>query len=137
MDEGDSTEGPGDSGTNSSADVTVTINNVGTSAWEVTSVEGASGVAGSGENPTLTLEVGTRYRVDNNGGSAHPLGIGNASDEYLLNQNQDESGSLESDSGIDYEEDSDGITFTYAQSLADAVATYRCTVHASMEGDVN
>jgi len=91
-------------------------------------------VAGSGENPTLTLEVGTRYRVDNNGGSAHPLGFQNSSSEYLLNQ--DGSGSLESDSDINYEEDSDGITFTYAQSLSDAASTYRCTVHPQMEGDL-
>jgi len=118
-----------------SVDVTVTVNNVGTSAWEVTDVEGASGVAGSGENPTLTLEVGTRYRFDNNGGSAHPLGFQDGSSDYLLNQ--DGSGSLEGDSDIGYEEDGDGVTFTYTQSLADEVATYRCTVHPSMEGDVN
>ena len=115
-------------------DVTVTINNNGASSWSVTNVEGASGVAGSGENPTLTLTVGTRYRFVNNGGSAHPLGFQNASAAYLLNQNG--SGSLEGNAGINYEEDGDGITFTYTQELANAVATYRCTVHGSMEGSV-
>jgi plastocyanin len=113
------------------ADVTVTLDNVGASAWEV---DGASGVAGSGENPTLTLTVGTRYRFVNNGGSAHPLGFQNAGGDYLLNQNG--SGSLEDDADINYEEDGDGVTFTYTQALADAVATYRCTVHAAMEGNV-
>jgi plastocyanin len=122
------------SGGGSSADVTVTINNVGASAWEVTSVEGASDVAGSGENPSLTLTEGTRYRFVNNGGGAHPLGFQNGSDEYLLNQDGD--GSLEDNSGINYVEDGDGVTFTYTQDLADAVASYRCTVHASMEGSV-
>ena len=116
------------------ADVTVTINNVGASEWEVTDVEGASGVAGSGNNPDLTLTVGTRYRFVNNGGGAHPLGFQNASDEYLLNQ--DGAGSLENDANINYEEDGDGVTFTYTQALADAVDAYRCTVHASMEGAV-
>jgi plastocyanin len=116
------------------ADVTITINNVGSSEWEVTSVEGASGVAGSGNNPTLTLTVGTRYRFVNNGGGAHPLGFQNASDEYLLNQ--DGSGSLEDDADINYQEDNEGVTFTYTQALADAVDAYRCTVHASMEGSV-
>jgi plastocyanin len=100
----------------------------------VTNVDGASGVAGSGENPDLTLTVGTRYRFVNNGGSAHPLGFQNASAEYLLNQDGD--GSLEGNTAINYEEDGDGITFTYTQELADAVATYRCTFHGSMEGSV-
>lgn len=125
-----------DSGGNSGVDVTVTIDNVGSDAWEVTDVEGASGVNGGGENPTLTLETGTRYRFVNNGWSTHPLGFQNSSDEYLLNQNEDEDGSFEGDSDVNYEEDSDGVTFTYTQSLADATASYRCTVHPSMEGTV-
>ena len=123
----------GDDGS-SAVDVTVTLDNNGASSWSVTNVDGASGVAGSGENPDLTLTVGTRYRFVNNGGSAHPLGFQNASAEYLLSQNGD--GSLEGNTAINYEEDGDGITFTYTQELADAVATYRCTVHGSMEGSV-
>ena len=123
----------GDDGS-SAVDVTVTLDNNGASSWSVTNVDGASGVAGSGDNPDLTLTVDTRYRFVNNGGSAHPLGFQNASAEYLLSQNGD--GSLEGSSGINYEEDGDGITFTYTQELADAVATYRCTVHGSMEGSV-
>ncbi len=119
------------------ADVTVTINNVGTSAWEVTSVSGASGVAQIGtENPTLTLTVDTRYRIVNNGGSTHPFGTRNASDEYLLRQESNQTGSLEDDMGINYQEDDEGVTFTYTQSLADAVATYQCTAHSSMNGTV-
>jgi len=119
------------------ADVTVTIDNVGTSAWEVTSVSGASGVAQIGtENPTLTLTVDTRYRIVNNGGSAHPFGTRNASDEYLLRQESNQTGSLEDDMGINYQEDDEGVTFTYTQSLADAMTTYRCTVHSSMNGTV-
>ncbi|MCS4038609.1 cupredoxin domain-containing protein [Salinibacter ruber] len=122
-------------GSGSSADVTVTVTNVGTSAWEVTDVSGASGVAQTGtDNPTLTLKVGTRYRFENNGGSNHPLGFQDGSSSYLLNQ--DGSGSLEGNSDVNYEEDSEGITFTYAQALADEVASYRCTVHSQMEGDV-
>ena len=120
----------------SEVDVTVTIDNVDADAWEVTSVEDASGVDGGGENPTLTLTTDTRYRFVNDGGSTHPLGFQNSSDEYLLNQNQDEDGSFEGDSGVNYEEDSEGVTFTYTQDLADAVADYRCTVHPSMEGSV-
>lgn len=70
------------------------------------------------------------------GGIPHPLGFQNSNDEYLLNQNQGEDGSFEGDSNVNYEEDSEGVTFTYTQSLADAVASYRCTVHPSMEGAV-
>ncbi len=122
-------------GDSSGADVTVTIDNVGTSAWEVTSVDGGNGVAPTGEeNPALTLTVGTRYRFENNGGGAHPLGFQNSSSEYLLNQ--DDSGSLEDNSDINYVEDDSGVTFTYTQTLADAVASYRCTVHPSMNGSV-
>jgi hypothetical protein len=117
-------------------DVTVTLNNVGSSAWEVTGVDGSSGVAETGvENPSLDLSVGTRYRFDNNGGSAHPLGFQDADASYLLAQ--DGSGQFEDDSDVNYEEDGDGITFTYTQSLADAVASYRCMVHSSMNGSVD
>ena len=102
----------------------------------MTSVDGASGVAQTGtNNPTVTLTVGTRYRFVNNGGiSSHPFGVQNASDSYLLNQ--DGMGSLEGNAGINYQEDDNGVTFTYTQTLADAVASYRCTFHSSMEGSV-
>lgn len=125
-----------DTGGGASADVTITIDNVGASAWEVTGVEGANidDISSGGENPALTLAVGTRYRFVNNGDAAHPLGFQNGASEYVLNQNG--SGSLEGDGEINYEEDDAGVTFTYTQTLADAVATYRCTVHASMEGTV-
>jgi hypothetical protein len=126
----------GSGGSSSGADVTITVDNVGNSAWEVTSVSGASGVAGSGDNPSLSLEIGKRYRIDNNGGSsAHPFAIETGTDgDYLLNQDGD--GSLEGNSGISYEEDGEGITFTYTQTLADQASAYQCTFHTSMEGSV-
>lgn len=51
--------------------------------WEFT-VE--SGVASNGENPTLTLETGTRYVVENRGCSAHPFVLLNGNDTSLLTQ---------------------------------------------------
>jgi len=55
--------------------VTVSIDNVGASAWEVTDVEGDENVAPTGEeNPTLTLQVGTRYTFEN-GGWSPPSGV--------------------------------------------------------------
>lgn len=120
------------------ADVTITVENRGNAAWEVTSVSGASGVAQTGtENPTITLEVGTRYRIDNNGGrSAHPLALEDANEDYLLSQESDEDGSLEGNDSIDYVEDTGGVTFTYTQTFADDVAAYLCTLHSSMKGDI-
>jgi hypothetical protein len=130
-------DGPKDEPTNT-FDVTITVTNVGSSAYRVSEVSGASGVAQTDtDNPSLTLTVGTRYRVDNNAGiNAHPFAFQNAADEYLLRQESGETGSREGDSEINYVEDDEGITFTYTQSLADAVASYRCTFHSSMEGDV-
>ncbi len=120
--------------------VTITINNIGASAWEVTNVDGASigDISdGTSENPALTLTVGTRYRFENNGGvNNHPLGFQDANADYLLRQESGETGSLEGDSGINYVEDDDGVTFTYTQALADDVATYICTFHSSMVGDI-
>lgn len=116
-------------------DVTVTIDNVGASAWVVTDVQGASGVATQDENnATITLTPGTRYRFINNGGSAHPLGFQDANDAYLLREGG--SGSFEDDGAVSYVENSDGVTFTVTQALADEMATYNCTVHASMEGSI-
>lgn len=45
-----------------------------------------SGVASNGENPTLTLETGTRYVVENRGCSAHPFVLLNGNDTSLLTQ---------------------------------------------------
>jgi plastocyanin len=125
----ESSDPDGPSGT-----VTVTLNNVGSSAWTVTDMQGASGVASDGENPTLTLTVGTRYRFVNNGGSRHPIGLQDSSGTYLLAQDRD--GSREEDPEISYAEDDAGITFTYTASLASEVATYRCTIHAAMNGAI-
>jgi hypothetical protein len=133
----------GNIGTNAapeSGPVTITIDNVGTSAWTVTGVRGESGVAQTGsDNPAFNLTVGTRYRIDNDAGiSAHPFALETGTDgDYLLRQEPGESGSLEGDSAIDYQEDDQGVTFTYTQTLADSVAAYQCTFHPSMEGTVN
>jgi len=89
------------------------------------------------ENPTFTFELGKRYRIENNGGrSAHPFAVENGNEEYLLRQEGDKDGSLEGNADINYVEDDNGVTFTYTQTLADAVAAYQCTFHSSMEGSV-
>ena len=125
-------------GNGNAADVTIALSNDGASAYIVTDVQGASGVARTNtDNPSLTLTVGTRYRIDNTAGiNAHPFALEDANDNYLLRQEADATGSLEGDSGIDHAEDDEGITFTFTQDLADAVNNHRCTFHAAMEGAV-
>jgi hypothetical protein len=120
-------------------DATITLDNVGTSAWEVTRVRGATGVAQTGvQNPAVTLTVGHRYRIDNDAGiAAHPFAVKTATEgDYLLRQEPDLQGRLEENADINYVEDAEGVIFTYTQTLADSVAAYRCTFHGAMEGAV-
>ncbi|MCS4048364.1 hypothetical protein [Salinibacter ruber] len=129
--------------TRSNADVTITVDNVGNSAWEVAGVNVTNVSQGDvtqvgKENPNFAFEVGTRYGIVNSAGrSAHPFAVETGTDEdYLLRQESGQSGSLEDDSNINYVEDEEGVTFTYTQTLADRVAAYQCTFHGSMEGNV-
>lgn len=132
----------GDDDTSAEPDVIITINNVSASAWVVTSVEGASGVATiDADNPTLTLSPGTRYRIVNNGTlEAHPFAIQNASGDYLLAQGGPNDGSadgpFEDAPDVNFVSDSQGVTFTLTADLASAAATYICTFHSSMVGDI-
>lgn len=120
-------------------EVTLTINNIDAAAWYVVSVDGADDVAAEGEenaNPAWQLSVGTRYRINNQGGSAHPLELlsDDATAPPLLSQADE--GTFESDTEVDYKEDADGITFTLTQALADELASYICTFHSGMEGSI-
>lgn len=109
----------------------VVVNNVGASAWEVTT---DTAVAANGtENPTLTLQVGTRYVFENRGWSAHPLAFRGGGSALL---SQDGDGSYESDAAVDWRDDGDEVAFTLTSSLADDLDTYVCTVHGGMRGDV-
>lgn len=120
------------------ADVTVTLSNVGASAWTVDAVDGADGVVPTDEqNPTITLTVGTRYAFDTSGVDSdfHPFDLRDAEGAILLGQGDTE-GSLEGDEAIAWEESADMVAFTVTEALAEAVAQYRCTVHATMVGSV-
>ncbi|MFC7057389.1 cupredoxin domain-containing protein [Halovenus salina] len=115
--------------------VTVTLDNVGISAWEVTGVEGADDVGPTGEeNPQLTLQEGVRYTFVNNGGGSHPLAFRASDGETLLSQSDD--GSFEGDSETDWVDDGGSVSFTLTSELADEMATYVCTVHGSMTGSI-
>lgn len=121
------------------ADITITLQNVGSSAWQVTAVEGtdAADVAElNTDNPAISLEEGTRYRFINEGGSAHPLEFRNAAGDPLLVQ-FDESGSFEDNTMINYREDDEGVVFTLTADLNQELTAYFCAIHGSMNGSIN
>ncbi len=115
-------------------DVTVTLNNVGASAWEVTDVQGGEVAPTGSDNPTLTLTEGVRYRIVNNGWSAHPFELRDADADPLLSQGAD--GSFEGDSETNWVDDGTELAFTVTSELADELDSYICTVHSSMVGSV-
>ena len=72
--------------------VTVTLRNVGSSAWVVTAVAGAEGVAELNvENTPITLTTGQRYRFVNLGTlRIHPLALRGKDGEELFEYFVDE-----------------------------------------------
>lgn len=125
------------------SDITVILDNVGTSAWDVTEVQGADGVAQKTNNPELTLTTGTRYTFRNQGWDAHPLAFresgdgGGYGDSGMTLLTQGDDGTLEDDTSINWKEDGSSVSFTLTDKLADSLDQYRCTVHSgSMEGTI-
>ncbi|MEZ3143748.1 hypothetical protein [Halobaculum sp. MBLA0143] len=110
--------------------VNVVLNNVGARAWRF----GDSGVAGDGENPTLTLEPGTRYVVENRGYGVHPFALLDGSGSPLLSQ--DATGGFEDDPAVAWRDDGSEFAFTVTSELAAAAESYVCTVHGAMRGTV-
>lgn len=139
-------------------DVTVTIDNVGANAWEVTETDDEDVAPTGVENPTLTLTVDTRYTFVNDGGAAHPLAFRDAGDEPLISQEDADddgddngggsgpgysldmqllsSGAFADDPEVDLVTEDDRMTFTVTGALADELNTYVCTVHPAMVGDI-
>ncbi len=113
----------------------VIINNVGVSAWEVTEDETGSVAETGAENPTLTLEVGQRYAVTNNGWATHPFEL-QSGETALLSQGNGVDGEFEADADVGWVDEGGQFSFTFTQDLADRADSYRCTVHPSMEGSV-
>lgn len=119
------------------ADVTVTIDNVGSTAWEVTDIKGDNTFSAlNSENSDWTLKNGLRYRIINNGGSIHPLDLRDSQGNLLLTQDGSK-GSFEADTAVNFQSDQEGITFTVSAKLYPELATYHCSVHAPMTGAIN
>lgn len=114
--------------------VELTITNRMAGAWVVTA-DSSGAVAPTGEsNPTLTLATGRRYRVTNDGWSAHPFALRDGDGAALLSQ--DDSGRYGSDAAVDWTDGGETFAFTVTEALAADVASYRCTVHAAMRGRI-
>ena len=111
-------------------EVTVTLQNVDSSAWVVTSVVGAERVAAlNTENAPVTLTAGRRYRFINLGTvQIHPLALRGKDGESLLNQRPQDR-PFETDPAVDFRADDEGITFTLTAALAAQLSTYYCTAH--------
>ena len=112
------------------ADVTVTVQNVDSSAWVVKSVKNAEGVAElNTQNTPITLTIGQRYRFVNLGTlQIHPFAIRGENGDSLLNQRPQDR-PFETDPGVKFVADDEGITFTLTPTLAAQVGSYYCTAH--------
>ena len=118
-------------------DATITMNNVGSTAYEVSRVSGTNVSAETGiNNPEITFTAtGTRYRIENNGYPNHPLEFQDESGTILLSQG--DSGSFETDDAVNWIDNGDSVEFTLTSDLSAQIATYRCTVHSgAMVGDI-
>jgi hypothetical protein len=117
------------------ADVVITLENVGNEAWVVTGIDGSQiAVNVDEENPTLTLQVGNRYRIENLAGAEHPLEFLDADGNVLLAQGG--TGTFTDDPDVAYGEDASSVSFTLSEGLAESLASYHCAVHPAMTGDI-
>ncbi|WP_366483755.1 fasciclin domain-containing protein [Cyclobacterium sp.] len=115
---------------------TITLNNVGASAYIIASIDGDGATGTLDENnAAIGLQTGLRYTFVNNGGASHPLDFRDADGNILLAEGS-ENGSFEADATVGFEVDGANISFTLTEELAAVIAGYRCTVHGAMEGSI-
>lgn len=135
-----------------SYDVSWTFGNVGNFSYKLDAFsppEAVLGAAIGAENPTLSLSIGKRYQVTITNYSVHPFEIlakgASAGNDIVLLSMGSTVGSLESDSGIAWEDNGAGsVTFTLTLALYNAMISdnhlpgYRCRPHAPiMRGNFN
>jgi hypothetical protein len=117
---------------------TITLNNVGSDAWEATSSSGTNiSVDTTVENPVINLStIGARYVFTNNGYSTHPLEFLDSNGDILLSQIG--TGTFENDSSVNWVDNGTSVEFTLTTELSDQITQYRCAVHSSvMTGSVS
>jgi len=115
----------------------ITIENVGTSAWNIVGIEGTGASATTGEdNATLTLDEGLRFTVTNLGASGHPFQLLDASDNVLVAASGGGTLQDDADANVVVDDTEGTISFTLSGALADQVAAYICEFHPSMVGNI-
>lgn len=120
-------------------DVGFTLENVGTEAWGLTEATAGVGRLYQSDNedtynPTLSLAVGDRYRIENDGWDTHSLAFTDENGDPLLTQ--DGEGAFEDDGTVAWVDDGGVVEFTLTQALADSLDGYECTEHGDMAGSV-
>lgn len=118
--------------------VSIDLDNVGSSAWEVNGVSGATDdisdvVVEDVENPTLVFVEGVEYTFEDLPGSVHPLEFFDADGTPLLSQDGD--GTFEDETDVDWSDDENEVSFVATGELVDALDGYVCTIHGAMEGE--
>jgi len=118
-------------------DTTVSINNIGANAWEVTSVNGTNIISNTGvSNPEITFtSTGVRYKFENGGHPNHPLAFRDSNGNTLLSQST--TGSFNNDSAVNWVDNGNSVAFTLTSDLASQMSEYYCTVHNSMVGNAS
>lgn len=123
--------------TSGNSTANITINNVGSSAWTFTEVEGDGVDVQTGvDNPTLTLDADGRYTITNLGASGHPFQLRDGSGNVLIAAGGGGTLQDDEDANVVVDEEAGTIAFTLSGALADQVATYICEFHPSMVGDL-
>lgn len=115
-------------------DVQIVLDNVDSSSWTVSTVNGGDGIVQGEDNPTLELTVGTRYRIDNLGSQNHPLAFRDNNGDVLLSQSQ--TGRFEEGNSVYWRDEEKYVEFTVTEELAGVLSEYHCEVHSTMAGQI-
>jgi len=117
-------------------DVRLKVKGISTSIyqWEVMDSGGETNLLGSKlDNQDLLLKPGLRYEIINETPNLHPLVI-LGTEQVLLSQS--ELGSYELDNAVAWREQANIIQFTLTNELANAIDTYKCSIHPAMTGSM-
>lgn len=127
------TDTTGDPSLTGSADVQIKITGANGSSDYIFEVDGT--VVTSANDPTLNLQAGKRYAVVNAVSTGHPFGLYSGATKLL---SQSGTGSLESDSGINWQESGNTVAFTVTTGLKGQLNKYQCEIHTStMTGSIS
>lgn len=115
----------------------ITLDNVGSTAFVITNIDGDGAAAEKNEeNVPIELIIGQRYTFTNSAGaSAHPLGFRNADREYLIRQGNN-SGTFGDDADVNVVKSGDDISFTLTEALAEEIVQYICVFHPGMSSEI-